>query len=91
MGIKKISETRCTCNSCGNIWHYGKKEERANVGRAFENVANAGSDTATGCLTLGCCGGLQTNKQNKLMDLNRCPKCNSKNIKKEKVVHEIEK
>lgn len=87
--IKRITETKCICHSCQHVWYYGKKEEWGNLGTAFEDVANAGSDTATSCLTCGCCGGWQTDKKSKKIDLNKCPQCNSQNITKEKVIHEI--
>lgn len=76
---KKISETRCTCNSCQNVWHYGMKDVLSNLGAASDNCGN----TASPC---GCCGG--ASKQ-KIVDLDKCPKCGSRNIKKEKVVHEV--
>lgn len=77
---KTISETKCTCHSCQNVWHYGMRDKLANVGTALENCNNAVSPC-------GCCGG--ASKQ-KLVDLNRCPKCGSRNFKQETITHEVD-
>lgn len=81
--MKKISETKCTCESCGNIWHYGKTEQMENLGNAMQQAGKS----------MMCCTGcspavLIPNKQVK--DFNKCPKCGSRAIKKENVVHEVE-
>jgi hypothetical protein len=75
---KKVTETRCTCQACGNVWHYGAAE-------AFENFGNAMSDAGKACTCPCCCmGSKKTTK-----DLNKCPKCGSKANKKEQITHEI--
>jgi len=79
---KIIQETKCTCSACGNIWYYGKQEKS-------EQTANALSNLGKGMM---CCGGclpaaLIPDKKN--IDLNKCPKCGSRAIKKEVVDHEV--
>jgi len=79
---KGIKETKCTCSACGNVWFYGKQEvqdQKANV------ASNAGK-------ALACCGGcwpalLIPDKQ--IIDLNKCPKCGSKAVKREEVMHHV--
>lgn len=80
--MKKIKETKCTCNSCGKIWHYGKEEVRE---RIQNNLHNAGK-------AMMCCGGCVPAlliKDKKVENLNKCPNCGSKAIIKEKVVHDV--
>lgn len=81
--MKKISETKCTCQACGNIWHYGKQEEFENTGKAMHNLGKSMM-----CCT-GCAPAVFIPNQ-KVKDLGKCPKCNSQSIKKEKVTYEIE-
>jgi len=79
----KISEIRATCQSCGNIWHYGKSDEVQNIGSAMQQAGKA-MMCCTGCVPAL----LIPTKQ--VVDYNKCPKCGSKAVKKETVVHEIE-
>jgi hypothetical protein len=81
---KTITETRCTCNSCGKIWHYGKQEQLQNVGNAMSNVGKSMS-CCTGCLPAVFI------PDKKVVDLNKCPNCGSKNIKKEQIAHAVPK
>lgn len=80
---KKIKETKCTCKSCGNIWHYGKQEIIEQAGAALENIGKS----------MMCCSGcflpavLIPDK--KIVDLNKCPKCGSRAIIKEEVTYEL--
>jgi len=80
---KDKEETKCTCKSCGNVWFYDGKEAReirANkVGRVGRDMIRVGE-------------GLQGNttpwlipEVNKKDIVNKCPKCNSSAIAKEKV------
>jgi predicted nucleic-acid-binding Zn-ribbon protein len=80
--VKQVKETKCTCNSCGNVWYYGKQEVQENKAAALSNVGKA----------MMCCGGcipavLIPNK--KAVDLDKCPKCGSRAITKEEVTHEV--
>ena len=79
---KQIRETKCTCSACGNIWFYGKEEALEQTGAAMSNLGKS----------MMCCGGclpavLVPDK--KVVDLTKCPKCGSKAVKKEQVIHEV--
>ena len=80
---KQIQETRCTCQSCGNNWHYGKSEAIQNAANAMGNV---GKDMTccSGCFTPA---GLMKNKP--VANLNQCPKCGSRAVKKEIITHTV--
>ena len=91
-GAKRIKETKCTCQACGNTWYYGKKELWDNKADRISNfgkeMSNAGSD-------MMCCGGclpaifIPREQVKQVKDLNKCPKCNSSAIRKEEVTHEV--
>jgi DNA-directed RNA polymerase subunit M/transcription elongation factor TFIIS len=81
-GPKEIRETKCTCTVCGNVWHYGKEEEARNTVAKMNQTGKA----------MMCCGGCLPalfipNQQ--IVDLNKCPKCGSKAVKKEVVIHHV--
>ena len=78
---RKIFETKCTCQACGNVWFFGKHDQ-------LEQLENA----STNCLKAyyGCCNPLLLFlPDKKIVELDRCPKCGSKAVKSEEVVHEI--
>lgn len=81
-----VQETRCTCFSCGNIWHYGKKEIRDNRSKKMDNIGKEAA-AATCCY----CNPLinATKTKTEITDFDKCPKCGSRNIKKEEITHEI--
>jgi hypothetical protein len=82
-GLKQISETRVTCSNCGNIWHYGKNEELENTSN---NLINLGK-------TLMCCTGCLPAlliSDSKTVSFDRCQKCGSRAVTKEKIIHDIE-
>jgi hypothetical protein len=79
----KVSETRCTCQACGNIWHYGKTEQLEAIGNAMQQVGKAGM-CCTGCFPAALI------PDKKVVDLNKCPKCGSKAIKREKITYDVE-
>ena len=81
--VKKISETKCTCKACGNIWFYGMKDTFANV---FDNLSTSvkGLEDTLMC---PCCGGGGPSR--KTIDFDKCPKCGSRAIEKENVIHEV--
>jgi len=78
----KISETKCTCQSCGNVWYFGKTDQLENAGNAMHNLGKSLS-----CCT-GCAPALLI-KDKEVKNLKKCPKCNSKNVSCEKIIHEI--
>jgi hypothetical protein len=91
-GIKKIKETKCSCQACGNVWYYGKQEVQeinrqnfSNFSRSLSNVSNSAM-CCSGCLPAAY---LPRQEEVKVKDLNKCPKCNSQAIKKEEVIHEV--
>ncbi|MDD5341468.1 MAG: zinc ribbon domain-containing protein [Patescibacteria group bacterium] len=73
---KKIQETKCTCQSCGNVWYYGKKDLKEN---ARNNL---------GCYRLGCYGAGNVYHKN-IVNFDKCPKCNSRAIIKEQINYEV--
>lgn len=88
----KIVETKCTCEACGNIWHYGKGDALQNFGEKMGKTGNSMSNTGA---DLMCCGGclpalfIPKAPEKVVKDLNKCDKCGSKAITKEKVEHYV--
>ncbi|HLR58862.1 MAG TPA: hypothetical protein VK094_00090 [Pseudogracilibacillus sp.] len=91
--VRKIKETKCTCNACGNIWYYGKAEKLENTGdklqSAGNSMSNAGKDMmcCTGCLPALF---IPPAEEKKVKDLDQCSDCGSKAVKKEVVEHVVE-
>lgn len=84
--VKSITETKCTCNACGKIWHYGKQDK---VEQQSAKLANAGKAMMV-CGSCGCGTPLALLiPDKKVMDLTKCPQCGSKNIKTEEVSYEV--
>ena len=79
---KHIRETKCTCQSCGNVWYFGKTDELQNAGKTLQNLGKSMS-----CCT-GCAPALLI-KDKEVKDLRKCPKCNSRFVKCENIIHEI--
>lgn len=80
---KQIRETKCTCSACGNVWFYGKEDSTIAVGNAMSNCGKS----------MMCCSGCFPAAfipDKPVTDLNKCPKCNSRAITKEIVIHEVE-
>ncbi len=90
--IKRIKETKCSCQACGNIWYYGKAEESEISTQNMQNCGNATSNLGNEMM---CCGGclpalfIPPKQMIPVKDLKKCPKCNSSAIKKEEVAYEI--
>jgi len=83
---KYIKETKCTCNSCGNVFYYGKKEVWENRSKICDNLAKEAS-AASCCYCNPFINA--TKNENTITDFNRCPNCGSKNVTKEEISHEI--
>lgn len=79
---KTITETKCTCKACGNIWFYGKQDK---LDRFADSSSNLGKSML--CCT-GCAPALLI-PDKKVTDLNKCPKCNSAAVVKETVTHRV--
>lgn len=79
---KKIKETRCVCNACEHIWFYGKQDVLEQTGSSLQNCGKS----------MMCCGGCIPAifiPDKKVVDLNKCPKCGSRAINKEEIIHEV--
>ena len=79
---KQIKETKASCQACGHTWFYGRQD-------VFDNA----SDTMGNCgKAMCCCSGCLPAvfiPDKKVTDLNKCPKCGSRAIKKETVIHDV--
>ncbi|MDD5738806.1 MAG: hypothetical protein PHY72_02700 [Candidatus Pacebacteria bacterium] len=80
---REIQETKCTCSACGNVWFYGKEDVAKEREKIRDNAGRA----------MACCGGcllpMLLTPHREPIDLDKCPKCNSKAITKETVVHNV--
>ena len=82
MAQKQIKETKATCQACGNVWFYGKQDQIEQTGKTMQNCGKS----------MMCCSGCAPAvliPNQKSVDLNKCPKCGSKAIKKEVVTHNV--
>ena len=79
---KEVRETKCTCEACGNVWFYGKEDEKEGKMNKIHNASRA----------MMCCGGCLPAlliKEKGVVDLGKCPKCGSRAVKKEVVTHNV--
>ena len=87
---KKISEMKATCRGCGNVYFFGKQDESK---YRSDQISNCGSSMEDAGSSMMCCGGcwpaafLPKSQTKQTVDPNRCPKCGSRAITKEKVTH----
>lgn len=81
---KVVKETKNTCNQCGKVWYYGKKDiaEQKNA-----KLANA----SKGLLCCSGCAPALLIHDKKVTDLNQCPQCHSRDVKSEEVSYEVAK
>ena len=80
--IKKIKETKCTCKACGHTWFYGKQEVLESCSAGLSNCGKS----------MMCCSGCAPAliiPDKKVVDIDKCPKCSSRAVKKEEIVHEV--
>ena len=88
-GDNKIKEIKCTCNQCGKVWHYLPQEKMEQTGAEIHNFSKHLMTASLCCGNpLGCFGALIPTQ--KVIDLERCPECKSKNVKKQTVYHKKE-
>ncbi|MGI6240468.1 MAG: hypothetical protein ACOYJW_00835 [Candidatus Omnitrophota bacterium] len=87
---KKISEMKAICKACGHVYFFGKQDEVKYIGEQMENCGGGMQDAGASML---CCGGclpavfIPKSQQIKSVDPNKCPKCGSRAVTKEKVTH----
>lgn len=79
---KQITETKCTCQACDNTWFYGKTDK-------LEQSSNAMSNCGKSMMCCGGCFPALFIPDKKVTDLNKCPKCGSRAIKKETITHNV--
>lgn len=83
----QITEIKCTCNQCGKVWHYLKSE-------VTQAALAASGNMMVGCGS--CCnpfGAYYLNKSGEISraandKFNKCPNCQSIDIKKEEITIE---
>ena len=83
MQAKIITETKSTCSACGNVWYYGKQEVSDIKAAKMREVGKAA------CCWGGCLPAIFIPKK-KVVDVDKCPKCGSRAVKKETVTHEVQ-
>jgi len=79
---KQVTETKCTCKACDNVWFYGKSDSLEQFGNTSSNCGKS----------MMCCGGCLPAvfiPDKKVVDLNKCPKCGSRVIQKETITHNV--
>lgn len=79
---KKITETKATCQACGNVWFYGKSDRN-------EQLNNSMANCGKGMMCCTCSPIALLIPDKKITDLNKCPKCGSRAVKNETVTHNV--
>ncbi len=94
---KTIKEYKYTCSACGNIWYYGVQDEsKQKIVQGLEQMKQGFHKIDDGTSRAMCCGcnlfapRYRQDKNVNQIDFDKCPKCNSKAIKKELVTHNVE-
>lgn len=80
--MTEITETRCTCGSCGNVWHYGKADKLQAQGAAMQNLGKS-------MMCCSGCGPAAFLPDQDVPDLNKCPQCGSRAVSKTEVTHQV--
>jgi hypothetical protein len=80
-GSKTISETKCTCTACGEVWYFGKREAQQN---ALNATSNLGQDLS--CCSCPC---LFFWPRTPVKNLLQCPRCKSLAVSTEVVSHVV--
>ena len=78
----QIKEFRCTCMACRKTWYYGY-EEMLMADASDKIEAGKACLCCSGCLPILAVPKIQT------VDVTKCPRCGSRAIKKETVIHEV--
>ncbi len=83
---KHIKENKCKCNECGKVWHYLDSDKKV-VKR------QAQAHALYGCGTCGSPWGAWSSSKSidlsqKSKSFDKCPGCNSMNIKKSVIYYE---
>lgn len=78
----QVTETKVTCKACGKVWYYGKQETGQNRSSAMQNCGKIGMCCSCSPLAL-----LIPDKE--IKELDKCPKCGSRAIKKETITHNV--
>lgn len=78
----QIKEFKCTCHACGNTWFLGYDEVL---------IADASAKANAGKALLCCAGCLPALAipSIKSVDVDKCPKCGSRAIKRQEITHEV--
>ena len=90
---KTITETKCTCKGCGNVWFYDKKDEQM---LKAEKIENTGKQMSQAGKSMMCCGGclpalfIPNSEKTQIKELDVCDKCGSKAVTKETVTHHVD-
>jgi hypothetical protein len=82
VSTKQIQETRCTCSACGKVWFFGKSD----IYQSYSGKLRNAGKTISGCT---CCWPMSYMSREKT-DLEKCPNCGSKAVKKEQIIHDVE-
>jgi hypothetical protein len=83
---RQIEETKCTCSGCGNIWFFGKKDVWQRWDKKGMVVAKNMCPAACPCFLPMIFFGNDA----LYIDPNKCPKCGSRAIKKEQIIHDVQ-
>ncbi len=76
-----IKEWQCTCNECGNQWHYLDSVEKKMHDQIQTNACTGLSFCCNPCIGLSATNA-NTQLENQILDLRRCPKCKSSNVRR---------
>lgn len=86
---KEITETKATCKACGNVWFYDHADKTKNFTDKMDAVGDELIKNSCCCLLFPLGALFQLAPKKKVVDLNRCPKCSSKAVHKEEVIHTV--
>lgn len=82
---KQIKETKCICKACNHVWYYGKQDVAEAKGK---KAKKCGEDMQNCGNALSCRPTIPFRDER--VDLDKCPECGSRAIKKEEVIHNVD-